>query len=50
MIMIGYDKPDAESSAPGCVLNDEVIAPLGLSVTDAAEGLGMSRVAFFRLP
>jgi plasmid maintenance system antidote protein VapI len=48
--MIGYDEPDAESSAPGDVLDDEVIAPLGLSVTDVAEGLGMSRVAFSRLP
>jgi antitoxin HigA-1 len=34
---------------PGEVLKDEVIAPLGLSVTDAATRLGMSRVALSRV-
>lgn len=34
---------------PGEVLKDEVIAPLGLSVTDAALRLGMSRVALSRV-
>jgi antitoxin HigA-1 len=34
---------------PGEVLKDEVIAPLGLSVTDAASRLGISRVALSRV-
>jgi len=34
---------------PGEVLKDEVIDPLGLSVTDAASRLGMSRVALSRV-
>ena len=34
---------------PGEVLKQEVIAPLGLSVKEAAERLGMSRVAFSRV-
>lgn len=34
---------------PGEVLKDEVIAPLGLSVTDAATRLGMSRMALSRV-
>lgn len=31
---------------PGEVLKEDVIGPLGLSVTEAAERLAMSRVAF----
>jgi addiction module HigA family antidote len=34
---------------PGTLLKEEVIDPLGLSVTDAAARLGMSRVAFSRV-
>jgi addiction module HigA family antidote len=34
---------------PGEVLREDVIAPLGLSVTEAAERLTMSRVAFSRV-
>ena len=34
---------------PGEVLREDVIAPLGLSVTDAADGLAMSRVALSRV-
>jgi len=34
---------------PGEMLRDEVIAELGLSVTDAAERLAMSRVALSRV-
>ncbi|NHN89832.1 HigA family addiction module antitoxin [Acetobacter conturbans] len=34
---------------PGEVLKDEVIGPLGLSVKDAADRLGMSRVALSRV-
>ncbi|MFY3704005.1 HigA family addiction module antitoxin [Achromobacter dolens] len=34
---------------PGEVLREDVIAPLGLSVTDAADRLGMSRVALSRV-
>lgn len=34
---------------PGEVLKDEVIAPLVLSVTEAAERLAMSRVALLRV-
>lgn len=34
---------------PGEVLKEDVIAPLGLSVTEAAERLAMSRVAFSRV-
>lgn len=34
---------------PGLLLKEDVIAPLGLSVTEAAERLGMSRVAFSRV-
>ena len=34
---------------PGEVLKEDVIAPLGLSVTEAAERLSMSRVAFSRV-
>jgi antitoxin HigA-1 len=34
---------------PGALLKEDVIAPLGLSVTEAAERLGMSRVAFSRV-
>ena len=34
---------------PGMLLREEVIDPLGLSVTDAAARLGMSRVAFSRV-
>ncbi|WP_395398191.1 HigA family addiction module antitoxin [Novosphingobium sp. BL-8A] len=34
---------------PGKTLKDEVIAPLGLSVTEAAERLAMSRVALSRV-
>lgn len=34
---------------PGEVLKEEVIAPLGLSVTEAADRLAMSRVAFSRV-
>lgn len=34
---------------PGEVLREDVIAPLGLSVTDAAERLAMSRVALSRV-
>ena len=33
---------------PGEVLREDVIAPLGLSVTDAADRLAMSRVALSR--
>lgn len=35
---------------PGEVLKDEVIAPLGLSVTEAAERFAMSRVALLCVP
>ena len=34
---------------PGEILKEDVIAPLGLSVTEAAERLAMSRVAFSRV-
>jgi addiction module HigA family antidote len=34
---------------PGEILRDDVIAPLGLSVTEAAERLAMSRVALSRV-
>jgi addiction module HigA family antidote len=34
---------------PGEVLKEDVIVPLGLSVTEAAERLAMSRVAFSRV-
>lgn len=34
---------------PGEVLREDVIAPLGLSVTEAAKRLAMSRVAFSRV-
>jgi addiction module HigA family antidote len=34
---------------PGEVLREDVIAPLGLSVTDAADRLAMSRVAMSRV-
>ena len=34
---------------PGELLREDVLAPLGLSVTDAAERLGMSRVALSRV-
>ncbi|AIC10396.1 HigA family addiction module antitoxin [Xylella fastidiosa] len=34
---------------PGEVLKEDVIGPLGLSVTEAAERLAMSRVAFSRV-
>lgn len=34
---------------PGEILKEEVLAPLGLSVTEAAERLGMSRVALSRV-
>jgi len=34
---------------PGELLREDVIAELGLSVTETAESLGMSRVAFSRV-
>ena len=34
---------------PGVMLREDVLAPLGLSVTEAAERLGMSRVALSRV-
>ena len=34
---------------PGELLREDVLAPLGLSVTEAAERLGMSRVALSRV-
>lgn len=34
---------------PGEILKEEVLAPLNLSVTEAAERLAMSRVAFSRV-
>jgi addiction module HigA family antidote len=34
---------------PGETLKEDVLAPLGLSVKEAAERLGMSRVAFSRV-
>lgn len=34
---------------PGELLREDVLAPLGLSVTDAASRLGMSRVALSRV-
>ena len=34
---------------PGLMLRDEVLAPLGLGVTQAAQKLGMSRVALSRV-
>jgi antitoxin HigA-1 len=34
---------------PGELLREDVIAPLGLAVTEAAERLGMSRVALSRV-
>jgi addiction module HigA family antidote len=34
---------------PGEMLREDVLAPLGLSVTEAAERLGMSRVALSRV-
>lgn len=34
---------------PGELLREDVIQPLGLSVTDAAERLGLSRVALSRV-
>ena len=36
-------------SHPGELLREDVIAPLGLTVTDAANRLGMSRVALSRV-
>lgn len=34
---------------PGELLREDVLAPLGLAVTEAAERLGMSRVALSRV-
>lgn len=34
---------------PGTTIRDQVIEPLGLSVSNAAEKLGMSRTAFSRV-
>ena len=34
---------------PGELLREDVIRPLGLAVTDAAERLGMSRIALSRV-
>ena len=34
---------------PGVILREDVIVPLGLTVSDAAEKLGMSRTAFSRV-
>jgi addiction module HigA family antidote len=34
---------------PGELLREDVIKPLGLAVTDAAERLGMSRIALSRV-
>ena len=34
---------------PGEILREDVIAPLGLSVTEAADRLAMSRVALSRV-
>lgn len=34
---------------PGELLREDVLAPLGIAVTDAAERLGMSRVALSRV-
>ena len=34
---------------PGLILREDVIVPLGLTVSDAAEKLGMSRTAFSRV-
>ena len=34
---------------PGELLREDVLSPLGLSVTEAAERLGMSRVALSRV-
>ncbi|WP_198284183.1 HigA family addiction module antitoxin, partial [Bacillus cereus] len=34
---------------PGLMLRDDVIAPLGLGVTETARKLGMSRVALSRV-
>lgn len=34
---------------PGSLLREDVLAPLGLAVTEAAERLGMSRVALSRV-
>lgn len=34
---------------PGELLREDVLVPLGLAVTDAAERLGMSRVALSRV-
>ena len=34
---------------PGALLREDVIAPLGLAVTEASERLGMSRVALSRV-
>jgi addiction module HigA family antidote len=34
---------------PGAILKDDVLPELGLSVTDAARQLGMSRVQFSRV-
>lgn len=36
-------------SHPGDMLKEDVLVPLGLTVKDAAERLGMSRVAFSRV-
>jgi len=40
---------DDEPPHPGELLREDVIAELGLSVTETAERLGMSRVAFSRV-
>lgn len=34
---------------PGLILREDVIVPLGLTASDAAEKLGMSRTAFSRV-
>ena len=34
---------------PGSILREDVIIPLGLTVSDAAQKLGMSRTAFSRV-
>ncbi|AQX20899.1 hypothetical protein Bcsk_002390 [Bartonella sp. CDC_skunk] len=39
---------DEKSSTPGELLREDVIAELGLSVTETAKRLGVSRVAFSR--
>ena len=45
----GDHHSDEEPAHPGNVVLDECIGPLGLSITQAAQALGVSRVALSEL-